>query len=365
MRDNGTHTVRRKAAIVGATGMVGRRLATMLINHPMFSLEMVVGSDEKTGESYRHVWETKEALLQQHYGDFWRTYPFPEELGHFRVSSFSDLLDSDCSLVFSSIPERAGELEEKLIASGRRVFSNSPYRRFDADVALLVPEVNGTSMDATQLAKYPNCVTSGLVLVLAPVSARYGLSEVVVTTYQSLSGRGDAKYARELVIGNIYPLHASAEGTEDYIRREVKKILGDTFRISVTCNRTCVQEGHFVEVRIKTKRPIGSADAAAQVLEEFNPLEGYGLHSNPEKPIVVLREKGRPRPLQDAVHHGGMAVAVGNLSTDDAIFDLRLTYVVNNLVRGAAGGVLLSAEMWATGICELQSSQLAKAVNAP
>ncbi len=314
--------------------MVGRRLATMLINHPMFSLEMVVGSNEKTGESYREVWETKEALLQQHYGDFWRPYPFPRELGHFQVSSFSDLLASDCFLVFSSIPERAGELEEKLIANGRRVFSNSPYRRFDADVALLVPEVNGVSEEATQLVKYPNCVTSGLVLILAPIHASYGLSEVVVTTYQSLSGRGDAKYARELVIGNIYPLHASSEGTEGFIRREVKKILGNSFPISVTCNRTCVQEGHFVEVKLKTKRPIANAEAVAELLAEF------------------------------AAHYGGMAVAVGNLSAEDAIFDLRLTYVVNNLVRGAAGGVLLSAEIWAAGLCELQNSHRAAAVNA-
>src|SRR5258708_26697489 len=123
--------------------MVGRCLATMLIDDPMFSLEMVVGSNEKTGESYREVWETKEALLQQHYGDFWRPYPFPRELGHFQVSSFSDLLASDCFLVFSSIPERAGELEEKLIANGRRVFSNSPYRRFSSVVVFFLPAAFG------------------------------------------------------------------------------------------------------------------------------------------------------------------------------------------------------------------------------
>jgi aspartate-semialdehyde dehydrogenase len=336
----------RKVAIVGATGMVGRRLASLLLNHPFFELDIVVGSDERRGESYGAIWDRKETALQQHYGAFWRRYPCPEQLQGMRVSSLEELLGSNCSTVFSSVPERAGDVEEALLKSGRTLFSNSPYRRFDRDVALVVPEVNGHRIGPARLIKNPNCVTSGLLLVLAPLQARYGLREVVVTTYQSLSGRGDAKYAPDLVLSNIYPLHDSAEGTEGYVRNEVKKILGASFRVSVTCNRTAVQEGHFVEVRIKTQTEIESTEEAAQVLSGFNPLRRFDLPSNPERPIVVLGESGRPRPLQDADHHGGMAVAVGNLSTDDEVFNLRLTYVVNNLIRGAAGGALLNAELW-------------------
>ena len=341
-RSDATH----KVAVLGATGMVGRQLVRRLLHHPDFTLGMIVGSDATTGARYRDVWEVKERSLREHYGSFWLESPVPDDLGDLRVSSFDDLLDSDCGIVFSSIPHRAGELEERLLRDGRLVFSNSPYRRFDPDVALVVPEVNGTAVTRSRLVKNPNCVTSGLILLLAPLHARYGLREVVVTTYQSLSGRGDAKYARDLVLGNIYPLHASSEDTERLIKQEVKTIIPDRFATSVTCNRTCVQEGHFVEVRIRTCMAVAAVGEVVEVLSRFNPLRDFDLHSSPPAPIVMLQERGRPRPLQDAHHHDGMAIAVGNLTTEDEVFDLRLTYVVNNLVRGAAGGALLNAELW-------------------
>jgi aspartate-semialdehyde dehydrogenase len=107
-----------------------------------------------------------------------------------------------------------------------------------------------------------------------------------------------------------------------------------------------VQEGHFVELRIKTQNPILDVEEVTEVLSNFNPLAPLQLHSSPEAPIVVLQELGRPRPRQDANKGGGMAVAVGNLTTADEVFDLRLTFVVNNLIRGAAGGALLNAEFW-------------------
>lgn len=344
------HVEKQKVGVLGATGMVGRRLVSLLLHHPRFELTKVVGSGATAGASYRDVWEEKERALLDHYGSrFWRPFPVPEGIDGMRISSFDELLHSDCTAVFSSIPERAGEFEEELIKQGCVVFSNSPYRRFDPEIALVVPEVNRNALVGARFVKNPNCVTSGLVLALAPLHDRYGLREVVVTTYQSLSGRGDAKYAQDLVLGNIYPLHASSEATEENIRREVKKIIGDSFKISVTCNRTCVQEGHFVEVRIKTQAAIRSADEAADALSGFNPMRSLRLHSNPQSPIVVLGEKGRPRPMQDANHHEGMAIAVGNLTTEDEVFDLRLTYVVNNLVRGAAGGALLNAELWEAG----------------
>jgi len=337
---------RTKVAIMGATGMVGRCMAQLLIDHPRFEIGMLVGSKATAGMPYRAVWEEKEKNLEKHYPGLWRGQSFPEALGNARVDEFHELLNSDIEIIFSSMPEPAGRLEDQLLSDGRVVFSNSVYRRFDENVPLVVAEVNGATMKGERLIKNPNCVTSGLALVLEPIRARFGLEAVVVTTYQSLSGRGDAKYAPDLVVGNIYPLHKSEENTEDYINREVARILGNSFSTSITCNRTYVQEGHFVEVRIKTCIPISNVAEVPQILSSFCPLRDYGLHISPEEPIIVLHESGRPRPRQDSHHHRGMAVAVGNVSSEDGIFDLRLTYVVNNLVRGAAGGALLNAELW-------------------
>lgn len=350
------HGGAQEVAVLGATGMVGRRLVGLLTNHPYFKVTRVVGSGGSAGASYRAVWEQKERELQEYYGAFWKEHRPPEAINGMRVSSFEELLDSSCPVVFSSVPTRAGEFEEKLIQDGRIVFSNSPHRRFDPDVALVVAEVNGSKAANMRFVKNPNCVTSGLLLVLAPLAARYGLREVVVTTYQSLSGRGDRKYDLDLVLGNIYPLHNSPENTEEYIRKEVKTILGDSFLLSVTCNRTCVQEGHFVEARIKTQKAVNDIFEVEESLSNFNPLGPLKLHSSPEAPIVVLKEKGRPRPRQDANYSGGMAIAVGNLTTQDEVFDLRLTFVVNNLIRGAAGGALLNAEFWYTTSCHLAAA---------
>lgn len=336
----------RKVAILGGTGMVGRRLAALLADHPDFELAMIVGTDPRQGAQYRDVWQEKEQALIRHYGSFWQPYDFPVSLREFRVSSFAQLMRSDCEIVFSSINEQEGHKEDELIEDGRVVFSNSPYRRFDADVPLIVPEVNGVDTITGSLIKYPNCVTSGLLLLLAPLHRAYGLREVVVTTYQSLSGRGDAKYDTELVCGNVCPLFASLEHVEERIRRETNKIMGLSCPMSITCNRTCVQYGHFVEVRLKTHDAVPDELDAKKHLTAFDPLAEFPLPSQPYAPIVLVEQPGRPRPLQDSHHHRGMAVAVGNISVDDEVFDLRLTFVVNNLVRGAAGGILLIAELW-------------------
>lgn len=339
--------MRRPVAVLGATGMVGRRMAGLLSNHPDFELALIVGSPSSEGALFEDVWNAKEVAVRDHYGAFWNPEPFPEGLRGRRVGRFEDILASDIEVVFSSVPERAGKLEAKLVESGRTVFSNSPYARFDEGIPVIVPEANANVLETRhRLVKNPNCVTSGLVTVLTPILQRYGLASVSVTTYQSLSGRGDALYDAGLVVNNVYSLHGSEEKTEIYIRGEVKKVLATKAPISVACYRVDTQEGHMVDVRIKTLDPVRSRDEVVGLFEEFSPLRGLGLHSAPKKPIVVMNEVGRPRPRQDAWHEGGMAVAVGNLSTDDEVHDLRLTYVVNNLVRGAAGGALLNAELW-------------------
>jgi aspartate-semialdehyde dehydrogenase len=347
-KNNHYHYPKRiKVGVIGATGMVGRRFAQLLAYHPWFEAVIFVGSESSTGMPYRMVWEKKEKKLQDHYGaHLWKPQAFPDILEDVTIAKFEDLLNSDVDVVFSSLPDRGSIFEARLLESGKTVFSNSPYRRFDEDAALAVTEVNGNEIGNHTLIKNPNCVTSGLSLVLAPILERYGVREIVVSTYQSLSGRGDALYDSDLVVGNIYPLFRSEEQTESYIRREVNRIFRSPFLMSVTSNRVYVQEGHYVEVRIKTRWPVKNSDEACEVLSCFNPLKDSGLPLSPEQPLVLIHEKGRPRPLQDADHFGGMAVAVGNVSTDDEVFDLRLSYVVNNVVRGAAGAAILNSELW-------------------
>jgi len=340
-------TKKRKVAILGATGMVGRRFAELLVDHPWFEPAVLVGF-KSIGESYERVWERKEQLMEEHYGSsIWKQRAFPEKLRGQLVRSFADLLEYDSiDTVFSAVPAEVGHLEQQLLSNGYRVFSNSPYGRFEKENPLVIAEVNGDEIINQNFIKSPNCVTSGLGLILAPLQEAYGLREVSVVTFQSISGRGDAKYRQDLIMHNVYPLDSSDEKTAFYIGAEIKKIFGDSIPLSVSCNRVFVQEGHFVDVKIKTEKKIEHVSDVADLLSGFNPIREMHLPSNPSRPLLVTDEIGRPRPCQDASHGGGMTVVVGNLSTADDIFDLRLQYVVNNLVRGAAGGAILNAELY-------------------
>ena len=334
-------------AVLGATGMVGRRFAELLHDHPWFRLGMLIGH-KSIGEPYGRVWARKEAAVSAHY---WQGRlpgrPCPPALRDEPVRSVEDLLRAPpVDLVFSAVPQGFGEVEQAVLDRGHLMFSNSPHGRFEGGNPLVVAEVNGGEIERQRFIKNPNCVTSGLTLVLDAIGQRYGLEEVSAVTFQSLSGRGDALYELDLVQGNVYPLHGSSEKTEHFIQREVQRILGGEVRLSVSCNRVYVQEGHFVDVKLKTARPIESAAEAAETLAGYAPLVGLPLPSRPAHPIVIVDGPGRPRPREDADHGGGMAIAVGNISTADDVYDLRLQFVVNNLVRGAAGGAVLNAELY-------------------
>lgn len=342
-----TELKKKKIAIIGSTGMVGRRLAELLVNHPWYEIAMLIGY-KSLGVRYVGIWERKEASMRNHYGkEFWNLRPCPDQLKEKRIQSFEDLLESHhIDLIFSAMPPNAWQLEQKLLDAGHTIFSNSPYGRFEEENPLVVAEVNGEEIIGQKFIKTPNCVSSGLALALAPIKARYGLRSVSIVTFQSLSGRGDAVYPQDLVVANIYPLHNSEERTEEYIRKEIHKIFREEIPISVSCNRVYVQEGHFVDVKVNTVDRIQSEPEIIELFRSFNPLKDFKLPSSPGAPLIVLPEAGNPRPRQHSLHSAGMVVAVGGISIRDDVFDLRFQYVVNNLVRGAAGGALLNGDLY-------------------
>src|SRR5438067_10396041 len=117
---------KRKVAILGSTGMVGRRFAELLVDHPWFEIGMLVGF-KSIGESYEQVWERKEKLMAEHYGStIWKKRAFPEKLRGYLVRSFDDLLEFDSiNTIFSAVPAEVGHLEQQLLDNGCQIFSNS------------------------------------------------------------------------------------------------------------------------------------------------------------------------------------------------------------------------------------------------
>ena len=144
----------------------------------------------------------------------------------------------------------------------------------------------------------------------------------------------------------MYPLRNTVERTDEYQRKELMRIFPLLKRCAVSAHRVPVQNGHFVDLKLQTKRPVTTKDEVKKILRDFAPLAGLGLPSMPDRPIVVLDEVGRPRPKLDSDYEGGMAVCVGNVHTNDGFFDVTLSLCVNNVVRGAWGAALLNLELY-------------------
>jgi aspartate-semialdehyde dehydrogenase len=373
--------------ILGGTGLVGRVLARYLSNHPYFSCGPIIGSSRSVGQSFEQIWEEKEKALAAHYGDeLWTPdFDFPEELKGITVASLDDLLESDVKYAISAIAPRHGFLEDKLIAQGITVASISPYKRqenilcvLEANHEALAESLAQKVAELQQIAngpvpgimvKSPNCVCCGTTVVLRALADAFGgsLGDVSVTTMQSLSGRGDAMYPAELVVGNVYPLGGAEEPTEALIGEELKAVLGDRIaNVSVKAYRVSVQRGHLVDVRVKTKKAVNDTEEVYAALEAFQPLAkaksgSTALPTIPSVPICVNRDGGCPRPKSHHVGHlkDGLSVTVGNVQINDGVFDITLSLVVDNLAKGAyaAAVQLLEFTYDQTTRCEQASNK--------
>jgi len=338
-----------RVGILGATGVVGQRFIQLLEEHPQFEVTALAASDRSQGKTYA------EACVWRLPGEI------PERVKSFVVQAPAPPLD--CDFLFSSLPgEVAGEAEESFARAGYPVISNSSSHRMDADVPLLIPEVNHEHIalvDAQRAARSyergyivtnPNCSAIVIVMALAPLQRNFGVSSCVVTTMQALSGAGYPGVASLDATDNVVPFIG---GEEEKIESETLKILGHVkggaitgaeMVISAQCNRVNVTDGHMASVRVKLSRP-ASLDQVRAVLASFASVpQELKLHSAPEKPIIVREEPDRPQPRLDRDAGKGMSVTVGRIACDH-VLDYRFMTLGHNTIRGAAGAAILNAEL--------------------
>jgi aspartate-semialdehyde dehydrogenase len=341
-----------RAGVLGATGVVGQRLVQLLGDHPWFALTEVAASERSSGRTFAEAvrWHLNE--------------PIPEAARDLTVKGLNPTLD--CDFVFSALDSSvAGGAEEDFARAGYPVVSNSRNHRMDADVPLLIPEVNAAHLDAiaTQqknrgydsgfIVTNPNCSTAGLVLVLKPLADAFGLERIFVVTLQAVSGAGYPGVASLDIQGNVVPF---ISGEEEKMEAEPQKLLGkwDGSRfvdaglgISAHCNRVAVVDGHLECVSISLKK-IASLGEVREVLRGFEvSAELASLPSAVRHPVVVADDQDRPQPRRDVHAGGGMAAVVGRLR-ECPLLDVKLTLLSHNLVRGAAGAALLNAELLAS-----------------
>jgi len=194
----------------------------------------------------------------------------------------------------------------------------------------------------------PNCSTIGLVLAVAPLHKKYGIKKIIVTTMQALSGAGFPGVASLDIIDNVIPFIGGEEGKmESESLKLLGKVEGGKFifadiKISTSCNRVNVKDGHLESVSIEMEKKT-TKDELILTLKEFNPLKDLNLPFSPPQPIIVTEDENRPQPRYDRDLGKGMACVVGRIR-ECSVLDYKFTILSHNTIRGAAGAAILNAE---------------------
>ncbi len=334
--------------ILGATGIVGQRFIQMLEHHPWFEVAWLAASDRSEGRPYADAarWRLKTNI--------------PSAVAGMTVSPAKP--DGAPRIIFAALDSAiAAELEPRFADAGHAVISNSSALRMQADVPLVIPEVNSDHVKLLECQKWrrrsggfvvtnPNCSAIGLVLALAPLHQLFGLKTVMAVTMQAVSGAGYPGVASLDILGNVIP-YISHE--EEKMEEETRKLLGtlDTskvepasFGMSAQCNRVAVEDGHTESVSIALAQK-ANVEELVQAWNEFRgEPQRLGLPSAPEQPVMYMAASDRPQPRFDADRGAGMSTSVGRLRPC-GVLDWKFTVLSHNTIRGAAGAALLNAEL--------------------
>ncbi len=334
--------------ILGATGVVGQRFIQLLENHPWFEVAWLAASDRSEGKAYGDAvrWRLKTAI--------------PEYVRKMQVSPAEP--EGAPKVIFAALDAGiARDLEPKFADTGCAVVSNSSAFRMQADVPLVIPEVNADHLALIEQQSWrkksggyivtnPNCSAIGLVVALAPLQQKFGIESLFVTTMQAVSGAGYPGVASLDILGNVIPF---IKNEEEKMEEETKKLLGSLnghgvqdagFRMTAHCNRVAVEDGHTESVSVKLKSK-ATLEAVIAAIEGFSskPFEA-GCPLAPEHPLMYDAAPDRPQPRFDLDRGKGMTVSVGRLRPC-GLLDYKFTVLSHNTIRGAAGAALLNAEL--------------------
>jgi aspartate-semialdehyde dehydrogenase len=334
-----------KAAILGATGLVGQRFIEVLNDHPWFEITSLTGSERTLGMRYGEAvsWRMQTNLKQG----------IAEQ-----VVQPSDPKEVDADVIFSALPaDEATETEQAFAKAGYTLVSNASSHRMEPDVPLINPEVNFSHLKLIDeqkrirnwdgaLVTNPNCTTAILSLSLKPIYDKYGLKSVVMSSMQATSGAGYPGVPALDIIDNVIPF---IREEEEKVQRETRKILGtpkqpSEFKVSTSCHRVPVIDSHTEAVFVETVKPAKPEQIADCMMEFTAEPQALKLPSAPKRPIVVRSEEDRPQPRFDRNEGGGMSIVVGRVRNDPVFDGVKYVALGHNTVRGAAGCAVLIAE---------------------
>ncbi|HMK78196.1 MAG TPA: aspartate-semialdehyde dehydrogenase [Xanthobacteraceae bacterium] len=326
-----------KVAVVGATGNVGREMLNILDEREFPADEVVaIASRRSQGTEVSYGDATLKVKALEHY----------------------DFSDVDICLM-SAGGAVSKEWSPRIAAQGAIVIDNSSAWRYDADVPLVVPEVNADAVAGfakKNIIANPNCSTAQLVVALKPLHDRAKIKRVVVATYQSVSGAGkeameelfaqtkavyqideiEPKKFTKRIAFNVIP-HIDVFMEDGYTKEEwkmvaeTKKILDPKIKLTATCVRVPVFVSHSEAVNVEFEQPI-TADEAREI-----------LRNAPGCLVIDKRENGGYVTPYEAA--GEDATYISRIREDATVENgLQLWVVSDNLRKGAALNAVQIAE---------------------
>ena len=347
-----------RVGVIGGTGMVGQRFVTLLENHPWFQLTAIAASSRSAGKTY-----------EQAIGDRWALdVPMPEEAkGMVVLDATADIerITSQVDFVFSAVDMKKAEIQALEEAYARHecpVVSNNSAHRWTPDVPMVVPEVNPEHIKVIEaqrkrlgvergfIAVKSNCSLQSYVPALHPLRG-FGLDQVLVCTYQAISGAGKTFDTWPEMVDNVIPYIG---GEEEKSEQEPLKLWGkvengvivnaDSPSLTAQCLRVPVSNGHMAAVFVRFQTKPSMEEIKNQWANFKGRAQELARPSAPKQFLHYFEEPDRPQTRLDRMTEGGMAVCVGRLRPDTQ-YDYKFVCLSHNTLRGAAGGAVLLAEL--------------------
>jgi len=346
-----------KVGLIGGTGLVGQRLVSLLDNHPWFEIVSIAASEHSAGKSYGEAVQGRWKLQT----------PIPEQVKGITVQNAANV-EQVCKavdFVFCAVDMKKEEtkiLEESYVKCETPVISCNSAHRLIPDVPMVIPEINPEHIQIIKqqrerfgtkngfIAVKPNCSIQSYV---PPIHAlmEFKPKTVVACTYQAISGAGKNFDDWPEMVDNVIPFIG---GEEEKSENEPLKIWGTIQNgkivnttqpvITTQCIRVPVTDGHLAAVFISfEKKPSQEA-----IINAWNNFQGkpqiLGLPSAPQPFMKYFTDENRPQTKLDRDFGKGMGVTMGRLR-EDSVYDYKFVCISHNVLRGAAGGAVLIAEL--------------------
>lgn len=344
--------------IIGATGMVGQRFATLLANHPWFQVTVLAASSRSAGKTY------EEAL-----GNRWQmSTPIPEDMKNMVVLDAErdrKKIAESVDFVFCAInmeKQKTRELEEAYAKTECPVISNNSANRGVPDVPMIIPEINPDHAQVIEtqrrrfgtkrgfIAVKSNCSIQSYVPAVTPL-LNLGVTKVLACTYQAISGAGKTFRTWPEMVDNLIPFIGGEEGKSE---NEPMKVWGHVENgvivnaaapdITTQCLRVPVSDGHTAAVFVSMEKKVPMDEIIARWENFSGEPQKLNLPSAPKQFLHYFREDDRPQARLDRNLENGMAISIGRLRPDSQ-YDYKFVSLSHNTLRGAAGGGVLMAEL--------------------